>query len=774
MKKSAFRPDLSQIPTLPGIYKMLSASGEVIYVGKAKNLRKRVSGYFVSGRQKSAKTEKMLSLLARLDFVVVDSELEAILLETNLIKELRPKYNILMKDDKNFAYIKIVTDEDFPRLIVTRQKRQDGGRYFGPKTSAHAAKETLKLLKKIFPFRHCPLSIELIQSADKKQKTFSAGETKVKVSGNFRYPCIDYYIKRCPAPCLGKCSSQEYRFNIDQIIDFLSGKTETALELVKKTMLTAAASKNFEAAAKIRDRLNLLESITAKQKISSPDFDDLDLMAFVSDAQGVHCCVFQIRNGKMINQCNFSSRAGGEIGEPDEILSVLIENYYREAEIPPRIYLDFLPAEDELLASWLTKEAGFKVQFKTPRRGQKNELLALAQKNALLYAASQKAAWAGEGLDPETALENLRRRLELASEPKRIECYDISHLAGSFTVGAMTVLKKGRPSPSDYRSFKLRGLTDGEIDDFRSLTEVLRRRLLWLKPHRQPRDLRLLKAGKKEKQVVEKLTRSWRNPILSEQNDPLFVLKRKEEILGFVRLRTAAPKIFELCGLWIAKKVRGEKFGHLLLRKATSAAGGSKVYLLCAETLQNYYAECGFRAIHDAPTVIKSHLSERQSLKPAPRLIMVYDRKHRRIDTSFQQKPDLILIDGGKGQLAAAAKALNETGFSCPLLALAKKEEVFFLLGANEPLSIDPASQEGLLLRRLRDEAHRFAIDLNRDLQGKAMTVSGLDSIKGVGSKIRSKLLRRFGSVTGIKNSDLSELKKLVGEKLALKIKGEL
>lgn len=757
---------LQDLPHLPGVYKMKDDQHQVIYVGKAKDLKKRVSSYFRKSKDKNLKTEKMVSRVADIDIIVVDSELEAIMLETNIIKELRPKYNILMKDDKNFAYIKVGQKEDFPRISITRQKIRDGSLYFGPKTSAFMAKETLKLLKKIFPYRHCPLDISISAKED----------NGVHVSGNFKYPCIDFYIKRCLAPCIGKCSKEKYQNNIRQICDFLSGKTATAITVIRAAMMKAAAEKNFEAAAKIRDRLTLLEHISEQQKISSPDFTEMDVIDYVVNSKGVHVCVFQIRNGKVINQCNFSLKGDPEFLENADIMAAIIQDFYRKSDIPGKILLPVMPAEEEIVRAWLANECGNSVTLYIPQRGKNSELLALANKNVILYADRQINAFEDEksGINTESALLNLAEKLNLPATPDRIECYDISHLSGTMTVGSMVVFKSGYPSKKDYRSFKLRTVKEGSIDDFKSLEEVLLRRLRYLSRKKIPGDMKIRKVTQSDKRKIAEITQNWRVPLLYEDKNEMMALIKENEVIGFVQLRAHDEKTLELAALWVNSQNRGRRLGYCLLRKALDATKLKKAYILTKNNLKDYYGEFGFIEINNSPDSLRKRLLQCSSATTDNVCVMLYDKNRFIIDSSFSQKPDLIVIDGGKGQLSAGCTALRKSDLNIPIISLAKKEEEVFIPGQSSSLHIEKDDQEGMLLQRIRNEAHRFAIELNRNQRSKRMIGSKLDEIKGLGLSTRKKLLKTFGSVENISVAPLADLKAVVGEKMALKLKAVL
>ena len=336
-KKSKFTIKNIKIPGCPGIYKMIDKEGRVLYIGKAKNLKKRVSSYFRQSKDKGVRINKMIQQITDIQFITVDSELEAILLETNLIKELRPKYNILMRDDKNFVYIKINQNEDFPTLEIVRKVQKDGAKYFGPKTAKWKVEKTFDLLHKIFLFRNCQLGI------------FWRGDHQIDITNKvIKYPCLEYHIKRCCAPCIGLINKEEYKKMINSIIDFLNGKYEDVLEKLKEDMMQAAAEKKFEIAAKLRDQLLAVQDIMQKQKISSPDQINQDLISFVVKNAKIFFNLFMVRDGKLINQENFifettvltkDSGLGGMTIDA-EIYEAFIEQYYvTAADIPNEILI---------------------------------------------------------------------------------------------------------------------------------------------------------------------------------------------------------------------------------------------------------------------------------------------------------------------------------------------------------------------------------------------------------------------------------------------------
>jgi excinuclease ABC subunit C len=584
---------LKILPTEPGVYLFKNKRGRVIYVGKAINLRNRVKSYFSSQHTESPKTQALVRNIADVEYLLTDSEVEALILESNLIKKHQPRYNIRLTDDKSYPYLRVTLQEDYPRLEVTRSVRKDGSRYFGPYTNVGAVQATLKLLKRVFPIRSCQ------QARLKKRER----------------PCLNAYIQRCAAPCQGLISQDEYRQMIAEIILFLEGKQETLAQKLEKRMAEAAKKLDFEKAAELRDQLLSVEKVREKQKIVSSNFEDLDVLNYARGAERACVQIFFVRGGKVMGGDHFLLEGGPEMEGP-EILSAFLKQYYHQARfIPPQILLPDEVAEKEVLLSWLQEKRGGKVVLKFPQRGHKKELLELAAKNALGGLQQEIKLREQRQQKEEAALAEIADVLNLPEKPYRMECYDISNIQGQEAVASMVVFEEGRPNPSQYRRFKIKTV-DGP-DDFASMAEVIRRRFT----------------------------------------------------------------------------------------KALAS------------------------------------------------------------DERFSSLPDLVIVDGGKGQLSAVRAVMKELGAAqIPAVGLAEEEEVLFREGQPAPVVLPRDSQGLYLLRRIRDEAHRFAVTYHRLLRGKRNLASVLDDVPGLGPQRKAALLQHFQfSLTKIRQASREELEEVEG-----------
>lgn len=726
---------MKNLPETPGVYKMKDQKSQVIYVGKAKNLRKRVQTYFRPEYEHSSRTRKLLEQTVDIEYTETDSELEALLLETNLIKELRPRYNILMKDDKSYVYIKVDLTEDFPRIRVVRERelmktgRKPGVKYFGPKLASSKVYETLRILKKLFPFRHCNLDIKW---RDKK---------RVDVTNRvIDYPCLDYFIKRCPGPCISAIAPIEYKKIIQQILDFLSGKSEDLEHSLKAQMAEAASQKLFEKAGRIRDKLFALQEITERQKITDPERKDTDIINFVTDLGHVYFNVFMIRGGKLMNQENFTLDAlelsqtksladevapSGRnnrlallrLGLDEEILESFLAQYYEKAsDIPKEILVPTELSSKETLEDWLAKERGNTVSILYPKKGEKNKLLELSLKNAGSFAKQYRIKWLAEQRG-ETALARLAEVLNMKDKPlKRIEGFDISHLGGNETVGSMVVFENGAPKSSDYRHFKIRTVS-GKPDDYRCMEEVLMRRLKYLASKKA--DFTFRKPSKKLFAQIEKIIDSEPARLESgDLHDKTFIsLLKDKNLIGFVRLIPISETSAEIKSLWIDQKHRGQKLGFELLRRIIEKSKFKKFYVYVKNEIEAYYAEFGFQTVKEIPKIMAEKIAETARKCREEGILMVMEKKRMAYDDpSFSAKPNLIVIDGGKGQLSTALLALKRLKLEIPVIALAKRLEEIFLPNEKAPLLLEEGDEALKLLQRIRNESHRFAITFQRDL----------------------------------------------------------
>lgn len=597
-----FEYHLKTLPDKPGVYIMKNALGEVIYVGKAKVLKNRVRQYFQNSRNHSEKVRAMVKNIAEFEYIVTDSEMEALILECNLIKKHKPRYNILLKDDKSYPFIKVTIKEDFPRIFVSRNVIKDGSKYFGPYTEVSAVYETLELIKNTFPIKTCKRVV------------------KVEDKGSVR-PCLNYHIGLCKGPCAKLISKDEYSGIINDIISLLSGKSVDILKNLEVKMERAAENLEFERAAALRDKINAIKKITEKQKIITYNFENEDFISIYKDEKDVCVQVFFLREGKIIGREHFVIENSADI-EDKEIIADFIKGFYVTAAfIPKSIYVEDIE-EQELLEQWLTMKRGSKVWIKVPQRGDKKDTLDLVRKNAKITLEQFKIKIIQDKELYEVALRELSEILNLEDIPKRIEAYDISNIQGMDSVGSMVVFENGKAKNSDYRRFKINTVVGA--NDYESMREILTRRF----QH------------------------------------------------GLNEIREISEKSFQ---------VSSGKF-------------------------------CIF--------------------------------------------PDLILMDGGKGQVNIALEVLRSFNIDIPVCGMVKddKHSTRGLIYNNEELPIKKHSNTIRLITRIQDEVHRFAITYHRSLRSKTTFHSILDDIPGVGERRRKELLKKFGSIEGIKKASYEEI----------------
>jgi excinuclease ABC subunit C len=632
-----------RLPDQPGVYLFKGADGGVLYVGKAVSIRKRVASHF-SGPHRGGLP--FLKQVASIDFLVTETEAEALLAEQQFIKRHRPRFNIRLRDDKSYPYVGVSLDEEFPRVYFTRERHRSGRVYFGPFSSARRVRETLDLLGKLFQYRTCE------------------GPEPGRRSG---VPCLDYYIKRCQAPCVGYIDREEYRRNIEAIVDFLSGRYRDVERDLERKMAETATAEEYERAAIYRDRLEAVRSLMERRSVAGEAFESADLIAVAVEGNGANAQVFQVRDGVLAERHGFYLANEGERGEA-EVTEEFVAQYYSAVPAVPRLVVvgPALRERAGLLAEALSAKRGGQVEVRVAERGDKRRLRELAERNARLALAQDKLRSERRRQQRVDALAALQETLELDSLPVRIEGFDISNLGPEHTVASMVVFEGGAPKKSDYRRFKVRG--DGAGAERGS-------RVSDLPPRSRPN-----RSAADAKQS-------------SRPNDVASV----EEVLG----RRAAR----------------------LLEQAD-------------------------RSPHDA---------ER--------------------DDSFAALPNLIVIDGGKGQLSAGMRALEplaERGTA--VIGLAKRLEEVFVPGRSSPLAIPEDAEALRLLKRVRDEAHRFAIDFHRQRRDQAMTRSLLDDLPGVGPVRKRALLSHFGSPERLVGASREELEAVPGipGKLARQIHRQL
>jgi excinuclease ABC subunit C len=586
---------LKRLPHRPGVYLMRDAAKNILYVGKAADLFKRVRSYFRATHKLTRKIQRMVSRVADIDFYIASSEQEALIMELNFIKQYHPRYNVSLKDDKTFPYLKIDLNEDWPRVYVTRRFEQDGGRYFGPFSSSRSVKQTLRVLQYIFPLRICSKTI----------------------TGKAMRPCLEYHLGHCLAPCTGAVSRKEYADVVKDAMLFLEGKQEKVVRELKTRMERTAASQDYERAALLRDQIQAIHEVIEGEKVAAIIRGEQDVIAFVPDGDQAYVQVLFVRGNKLTGRESFLLQ-GTHQEEPEQIMTSFVKQYYSSCpQIPPLLLLQY-PVEDKaVIREWLKSRRGAAVGIQVPRRGVKKKLVDMAAENARqgLEQLKIKALTTTRSLD--SALKEVEKELKLAGPPQRLEAYDISNIQGSSAVGSMVVFEKGRPKPAHYRRFKIK--TVAGVNDYAMLQEVLRRR-----------------------------------------------------------------------------------FKHINKNETSNA---------------------------DAWSIV----------------------------------PDLILIDGGKGQLNAALTALKETNIEVPVVSLAKENEEIYVPRRKNPVIL-PRSSPGLqLLQHLRDEAHRFAISYFSSVHRRKAFTSALDGVPGIGPRRKSALIRQFGSVQRIREASVEELAATTG-----------
>ena len=446
--------ELKKLPSKPGVYLMHDERDAIIYVGKAISLKNRVRQYFQSSRNKGVKIEQMVTHIARFEYIITDSELEALVLECNLIKEHRPKYNTMLMDDKAYPFIKVTVQEDFPRVLFARQMYKDKAKYYGPYTSAAAVKDTIDLIHKLYGIRTCNRQLPKMQGKER--------------------PCLNYHIHQCPAPCQGYISKEEYGESVKKALHFLNGNYAPILKELEEKMQQAAEEMEFEKAIEYRELLGSVKKIAQKQKITNSDMEDKDVIAMAKDREDAVVQVFFIRDGRLIGRDHFCLHIAAD-DKKEEILAAFVKQFYAGTPyIPREIMMQYEIGEAEVIESWLSERKGQKVHICVPKKGEKEKLVKLAQKNAKMVLDQDKERIRREEGRTIGAMKEIAGLLNLP-EISRVEAYDISNISGFQTVGSMVVFEKGKPKRSDYRKFRIRGVQGA--DDYASMEEMLTRRL---------------------------------------------------------------------------------------------------------------------------------------------------------------------------------------------------------------------------------------------------------------------------------------------------------
>lgn len=586
---SDIREKLISLPETPGVYLMKDHKGAVIYVGKALSLKDRVKSYFQKSTTLTARIENMVRHIADIEWIVTESELEALILENNLIKKYRPRYNVILRDDKNYPFLRLYVEDRFPRIEVVRRIKQDNAVYFGPYVPVHAMRETLKLLKKVFPLATC----------------------KLDLNKKYDRPCIEYEIGRCSGPCVGTVSESDYKKIVRDVRLFLEGKDRELMRSLKNRMNEESEKLNFEKAANIRDSIYMIEMVLERQRIVSAETGDTDVIGLAREGTYAALQILFFRGGMLVSRKGIFYDKASDITDEEILLSFIEQFYSRDVLIPSEILIHVKISDKELLEKWLSERKKAGVSITQPIRGKKSGMLRLAVENAIEAIKSH-----GRKMEErERGVAELRELLNLSVIPDRIEAFDISNISGTNAAGSMVVWKNGKLIKDEYRHFRIKTVTGA--DDFAMMGEVVQRRYS-----------RVLEEG--------------------------------------------------------------------------------------------------------------------------------------------TELPDLIVIDGGKGQLNSAIRALEDTGIrDIKIIGLAKAKEEkgdrVFLPDSQEAIELDMTSPATHLLQRIRDEAHRFAVSHHRKLRGKEVMLSELDKIKGVGRARKLALLKYFGSVEELRNSDVDTLMKAPG-----------
>ncbi len=682
---STYRPRTGEIPESPGVYRFRDGQGRVIYVGKAKSLRSRLSSYFADIGSLHPRTQSMVSTAAGVEWTVVATEVEALQLEYSWIKEFDPRFNVKYRDDKSYPYLAVTMGEEFPRVQVMRGAKRKGTRYFGPYAHAWAIRETVDLLLRVFPVRTCSSGV-------------------FRRAGQVGRPCLLGYIDKCSAPCVGTISADSHRALAEEFCDFMGGQTQRYVRRLEQRMRDAAADLEFERAARLRDDIAALTRAMEKSAVVLPDGTDADVFALAEDELEAAVQVFHVRGGRVRGQRGWVVEKVEDV-TPGDLVEHLLQQVYGagEAEAVPReVLVPAAPTMASEVEVWLSALRGSHVSVRVPQRGDKRALMETVDRNAKQALALHKTRRAGDLTTRSKALQEIQDALGLSEAPLRIECYDISNIQGQHVVASMVVFEDGLERKAEYRRFTVRGQSGAghrPPDDLASVHEVITRRFRrYLEDREQSSEPELAPE-----------------PAADGPDGPAGDLQR-------------AGREGDVVQRARGQRARGEGDG---------AAPGPAVPL-------------GVMPGIDPDT----------------------GRPRR-----FAYAPNLVVVDGGAPQVAAAARALRELGVDdVALCGLAKRLEEVWLPGEDQPVVL-PRSSEGLfLLQRLRDEAHRFAITHHRARRSKAMTTSVLDDVPGLGPARKRALLKAFGSLRALRTATADELRTVpgIGPALAEAVVGAL
>ena len=626
---ASYRPKTGEIPTNPGVYRFRDPHGRVIYVGKAKSLRSRLNSYFANPAGLLPKTYAMVHAASSVEWTVVGSELESLQLEYTWIKEFKPRFNVVFRDDKTYPYLAVTMGEKYPRVQVMRGDKRKGTRYFGPYT-AGAIRETMDTLLRVFPVRSC-----------------SAGVFKrAEASGR---PCLLGYIDKCAAPCVGRISPEDHRALAEDFCAFMGGEAKRFINKLEKQMADAVAKLDYEHAARLRDDITALRKVFERNAVVLSEDTDADVFALHEDELEAAVQVFHVRGGRIRGQRGWVVEKVEDFTTPDLVEHLLQQVYGEDGDthgrLPREVLVPVEPSNSEDLAKWLGGIRGAKVDIRVPQRGDKAALMSTVRENAEHALKLHKTRRAGDITVRSQALQELQEALDLPVPLLRIECFDVSHVQGTNVVASMVVVEDGLPKKSDYRKFSITG--PAAADDTAAMHDVLTRRF-----------------------------RHYLQDKSAQVDEALLSSDGQEQAVDTAALDTTTP---------------------------------------------------------------------------APR-------------AKFAYPPNLVVVDGGQPQVNAAARALKDLGIDdVYVVGLAKRLEEVWLPDSDFPVILPRTSQGLYLLQRIRDEAHRFAITFHRQKRGKAMTVSALDAVPGLGASKRKALLAHFGSVKGVKAATAEELAQAKG-----------
>jgi len=717
------RPTLAEqlrlLPDRPGVYLFKDGRGRLLYVGKAESLRDRVRSYFqasTSFDQTHQPKLKQMTLQAQsVEYILTDSPIQALIWENDLVRKEQPRFNTKLRDDKHYPYIRIDVQNPWPVARVSRRIEKDGARYFGPFPHATSVRQTLDTLSRLFPQILCSRVI----------------------TGNDPRACLYYHIKRCPAPCIGAIGNPEYRELVDGMVRFLDGKNSSVLQDLEREMEAAAENLEFERAADLRDRLRAARKVIEQEKVGYHTQVDQDVVGFARDEGNACIQLFFMRDGQLARRDAFLMQDAE--GESDRaVLTSFVKQFYpRATDVPVEILLPDDLDEADTIAEWLRQAKGRKVELTVPRRGEKRRIVELATKNARDTLEQQKAEWAADGEKAGEAALQLQEALSLPRPPRRIECYDISHVQGTSQVASMVVFEDGKPRRSDYKRFRIKH-QEGN-NDFLSMQEVVRRRFTRALAA-TPGTERMGEAPPEPDAFAE----TPHPPTITPTMGP--------------PTPTASP----------ASGRGGDDPSRPPSPSQWGGAGGGASLPLPVVTGNGTTfrptIEDDETAADDARTRLDGGLEAAYEDTHGPEAGGESGNGANGAAGAWGVFPDLVIIDGGKGQLSAAVEVMDSLELSeIPIVGLAKEREEIFQKHSPDPVILPRNSQGLYLVQRVRDEAHRFAITYHRNVRAKKSLRSQLDEVPGVGPTRKKALLRHFGSVKAIRGASLEELAAVPG-----------